>query len=266
MKVMGQTVVQTQDQTFLIQWTPQDKDAQGNYVVKQKILGVKMEINIGGNKIPYDSTSAAKQKNPMTDFFDQLTKEELIFTISTDMKVIKVEGHEKFIKGLSDINPQMQNLLKKILDEKALKRMAEPTWYAFPPKGDLSKQTWSEKSDLDLGPIGKYDTNFDFTYKGADGTDEKIEFKTKLTYTAPTDKAGLPFVIHEAKLDSDSGTGTAVFSRKDGRFKSTELTMKLKGNLTIEVGSMKTTVELTQEQTASSTTVAEYPSEWKGAK
>jgi hypothetical protein len=266
MKVMGQVVIQTQEQSFLIEWIPQDANATNDFVVSQKIVGVKMEINIGGNKISYDSTSGSKQKNPMTDFFEQLQKQDLKFTIKSDLSEVKsIDGRDLFIKGLSDINPQMQSLLKAILSDKALTKMAEPTWYAFPDKGvfpDVSK-TWSRKSDLDLGPIGRYDTNFDFTYNGLkDGKDE-IGIKTKLTYTAPTEKAGLPFIIHKADLKSDGGTGTAIFDRAKGRFDKTEIKMNLTGNLEIEVGSMKTTVELTQTQEASSTTLDDYPADWK---
>jgi hypothetical protein len=266
MKVMGQVVTQTQEQSFLIEWTPQDANATNDFVVAQKIKGVKMEINIGGNKISYDSTSTSKQKNPMTDFFEQLTKQDLKFTIKSDLSEVKsIDGRDQFIKGLSDINPQMQSLLKAILSDKALTKMAEPTWYAFPDKGvfpDVGK-TWSRKSDLNLGPIGSYDTNFDFTYNGLkDGKDE-IGIKTKLTYTAPTEKAGLPFIIHKADLKSDGGTGTAVFDRAKGRFEKTEIKMNLTGNLEIEVGSMKTTVELTQSQEASSTTLDDIPADWK---
>lgn len=266
MKVMGQVVVQNQEQSFLIEWTPQDANATNDFVVAQKIIGVKMEINIGGNKISYDSTSASKQKNPMTDFFEQLTKQQLEFTIKSDLSEVKsIKGREDFIKGLSDINPQMQSLLKAILSDKALTKMAEPTWYAFPEKGIFPEvgKTWSRKSDLDLGPIGKYDTNFDFTYKGPkDGKDE-IGIKTKLTYTAPTEKAGLPFIIHKAELKSDGGSGDASFDRAKGRFDHTKIEMKLTGNLEIEVGSMKTTVELTQTQEASATTLDEVPADWK---
>src|SRR5579871_6860853 len=57
MKVMSMEVKQVQSQTFYIKWTPQDPDAKGNWVVKQRIVDVKMDIDIGGNKIAYDSTA-----------------------------------------------------------------------------------------------------------------------------------------------------------------------------------------------------------------
>ncbi|MBI2808754.1 MAG: hypothetical protein HYX68_27515 [Planctomycetes bacterium] len=265
MKVMGQEVEQVQDQTFLIKWTVKPKK-DGNYVVEQTIEGVKMTISIGGNKIAYDSTLGEDKqlKNPMTEFFGQLRKNSLTFAITSDLKVKSIEGRDKFIKDLGAINPQMKSLLDAILSDNALKQMAEPTWFAFPDKGVIPKdKTWQKKSELDLGPIGKYDTTFDFTYNGMDGnTKDKIGIKTKLDYTAPKTSAGLPFRILKATLTTDSGTGNAVFLRDKGRFDSSDISMKLSGSLEIEVGSMKTSVDLNQDQTAKSNTYDEKPKAW----
>jgi hypothetical protein len=259
-KVMGQEVVQDQSQTFMILWTPKEM-AGKDYVVTQKIVGVKMNIDIGGNKISYDSTIPNQPKNPMTDFFIQLMKQELIFTISPELKVLKIEGREAFIKSLADINPQMKSLLDAILSTDALTKMAEPTWWAFPKGGSATKgQTWTENSKLDLGPIGTYNTTFDFTYAGQG----KVDIKTKLKYTAPTKKEGLPFIIHEAELTSDNGSGEATFDFAKGRFSKTKLDMKLTGLLKIEVGNMTTTVSLSQNQEA--TTVTHDDNPWEKAK
>jgi hypothetical protein len=262
MTVQGQKVTQKQSQTFMILWTPKDmKD--GNYVVVQQIKGVKMKIDIGGNNIEYDSTKK-NPKNPMTDFFEKLMddKQSLTFHISPDLKVKKIEGREEFIKNLSDINPQMKNLLNAILSDKALTKMAEPTWWAYPPGGVVpASKTWDATATLELGPIGTYTTKFDFTYKGVEKGEEKIGIKTTLTYEAPkaADKAGLPFVIEEAKLTSKSGDGEAIYDSKAGRFKSTTLDMVLKGDLKIAVGNQTTNVELEQTQKASSTTLDANP-------
>jgi Family of unknown function (DUF6263) len=268
MTVMGQEVVQKQKQWFLIRWTPEEKDKSGNYVVTQKIDGVKMEIDIGGNKIAYDSTNQAKQKNPMTDFFDQLMKEKLTYHVKSDLsKVEEIEGRKKFVDGLKEINPQMQNLLNAILSDKSLQKMAEPTWFAFPKGGNVpTDNKWTGDSDLDLGPIGKYVTKFDFTLLKAEGAKDKIGIKSTLTYTAPgeANKGGLPFIILSAKLDPATGTGEAIFDRAKGRFEFTEIKMDLKGDLEIEVSNMKTKVVLNQKQTAKSTTydLANVPPAW----
>jgi len=263
MTVMSQKVEQNQEQTFLIQWTPQDPDKDGNWVVKQKIVGVKMKIDIGGNNIKYDSTEK-NPKNPMTDFFDALTKEELSFTIAKDLTVKSVDNaaREKFVKNLVDINPQMQGLLKAILSDKALSKMAEPTWWAYPPGGAFPKE-WDRSAKLELGPIGDYTTKFHFTYKGEKSGKDTVGIKTTLTYSAPESKAGLPFVIQKADLKGENGEGEAIFDRAKGRFESTNMKMKLTGKLTIEVGNMNTEVELNQDQESSSLTYDDMPADWK---
>jgi len=262
MTVMGQKVEQKQDQTFLIQWTPGDLKGK-NYVVKQKIVGVKMNIDIGGNKISFDST-AKNPKNPMTDFFEALMKEELTFNVTPELTVESVEGRDKFVKNLIDINPQMQGLLKAILSDAALKKMAEPTWWAYPKDGKVSKDlTWNKDATLELGPIGNYKTDFAFTYVGQEKGMDKIGIKTKLTYSAPQDKTGLPFVIQKAELKGDNGTGEALFDRVKGRFQSTKMEMDLNGKITIDVGNMTTEVTLDQKQKASSTTFDAMPDNWK---
>jgi len=253
MKVQGQDVTQKQDQTFYIKWTPEKKSGD-SYVVKQQVVGVKMNIDIGGNKIAYDSTlpTDKQPKNPMTDFFSALMKQELTFTIGSDMKIAKVDVRTEFIKSLSDTNPAIKTLLDTIMSENALKSMAEPTWWAVPMS---DQKTWEKTSKLELGPIGTYVTKFTFTREGAnDAKLEKIKIDAKLDYSQPTEKSGLPFTIKEAKLTSDSGTGEALFDPAKGRLESSKLTMKLKGELKIEVGNMATDITLDQTQTSTTRT------------
>jgi RNA polymerase sigma factor (sigma-70 family) len=124
MKVMGSEIVQNQEQTFYFSWTPVKQDGD-NWIVKQKIEGVKMTIDIGGNKVEYDSTKEQSGTNPLADFFKALVGAEFTLTIDKNMKVTKIEGREKFLEGLGKANPQMKPLLEQILSEEALKEMAD---------------------------------------------------------------------------------------------------------------------------------------------
>jgi len=260
MKVMGQEVKQNQDQTFIISWTPLDPDKDGNWVVQQKIIGVKMKIDIGGVNIAYDSTDEKQGNNPMTDFFKKLLEADLKITIDPKtMKVKKIEGHDDLIKKLGATNTQMEPLLKSILSEEALKNMAQPTWAAFPTTAKKKGESWPGESTLNLGPIGTYITKTNYTYEGPDKGGEKIKVDSTLTYEAPKEKAGLPFVIKKATLSSKDGNGTAIFDKAKGRFDSSTMKMKIDGTLLIEVGGMETEVTLTQDQTATVKTMDESP-------
>jgi len=231
-----------------------------NYVVSQKIIGVKMTIDIGGNKIAYDSTEQNAPQNPMTDFFKALTQAELKLTINKNtMEVSDVEGADSLIEKLGGTNTQLLPLLKSILSKDALKQMAEPTWGAFPTKEVKTGGTWSKDSRLDLGGIGIYKTKYTYTLQNEDAKQATVKIDAKLSYEAPNDKKGLPFAIKSAKLDSSEGTGTATFDKVKGRIETSNIKMKLEGELDIEISNMSTKVALVQEQESSVKTMDSNP-------
>jgi len=268
MKVLTMTVVQQQTQTFYVEWSTEDVGAT-SYTVKQKIIGVKMHIEIGGNKIEYDSTVTGKEKdqtNPLTDFFKALVNQEFTLTINkSDLKVTNVKGREEFIAALSKANPQLKPLLDAILSKEALEQMADPVFAAIPPGGEIPKgNKWEKKSVLEMGPIGKYTTLYKFDYKDSKGGIAEIGVKTDLKYDPPTgkdSKEGLPFRIVDATLKSKEGAGGAIkFSVEKGRIASSDMEMTLEGDLSIEIAGQTTKVNLLQKQKSSLVTKDEPPS------
>ncbi len=255
MTVMTNTVKQTQQQTFYFSWTPEKKEGD-TWVLVQKIEGVQMDIDIGGSKITYDSLAGAPggAANPLSEFFKQLVGSEFKVVLDTKtLKVTKVEGRDEFLKKLVAANPQMKPLLDQILSENALKEMAEPT-FAVVPTGPVSKgDSWTRKTTLDMGPIGKYDNEYKYTFDSVDEKTKnaKINVETTLKYTPPaeaTGVGGLPFKIKSADLKSTNAKGTIYFNTEKGRVESSDMSLDLKGELSIEIGGQTTKVELSQTQ------------------
>jgi hypothetical protein len=85
-----------------------------------------------------------------------------------DQKVTKVEGREEFLKRLGQANQTMEPLLKKVLNEEALKQMADPAFGMLPGKPVGKGDSWTRDSKLSLGPIGSYKNTHKYTV-------EKIE-------------------------------------------------------------------------------------------
>jgi hypothetical protein len=269
LKVMSMEVKQTQSQTFYIKWTTdkveKDKDT---VVLKQEIIGVKMDIEIGGNQIRYDSQAKEQQTNPLTDFFKALVGAKFTLTINTkDMKVTDVKGQDEFITGLAKANPQLKTLLETILSDKALKQMADPVFGVVPEGGVVpAKKEWTRESKLAMGPIGTYDTVYTYKYDGTKDKIAKIGVTTKLTYTPPAqgkDDKGLPFKIVSASLTSKAGTGEVNFNTEKGRVESSNMTLELSGNLTIDIAGMSTEVELKQTQESALKTMDKSPLQTK---
>jgi hypothetical protein len=252
MKVMGSDINQTQKQTFIFSWTPEKQEADKSWVLKQKIEGVKMDIDIGGNKIAFDSTKDTAAANPLADFFKALVGSEFTITVGPDMKVTKITGRDDFIKKLTNANPQMKTLLEQILSEDSLKQMANPMFAALPgkevKKGDAP---WTSKSTLSMGPIGSYNTTYTYTPEGMSDKLFKITVASKLEYTPPSNNpvgASLPFKIKSADLKSDKAGGTILFDPEKGRIDGSDITTELKGKLSIEISNQTTDVELSQTQ------------------
>jgi hypothetical protein len=266
MKVLGNDVKQSQNQTFFFSFKP-TKVEKDKVEIEQEIIGVEMDIEIGGSKISYNSQKDATVSNPLGDFFKALVGSK--FTISLDPKtnkVTNVEGREQFIQKLVAANPQMKQLLDTILSKEALKEMAEPTFAVVPPKGSAHKgEKWSRKATLDMGPIGKYENEYTYLLEGVDGTGDKaaakIKVDTTLNYTAPaeTSQGGLPFKIKSAALKSNSEAGQVVFNPTKGRLEKSTLKLKLKGQLDIEIGGQQTKVDLEQNQDSTIETLDDNP-------
>jgi hypothetical protein len=263
MVVMGQTINQVQKVTFYLSWTPVEQDPNTKaWTVKQKIDGLRMEIEIGGNKIPFDSTKEMGGANPLSDFFKALVGSEFTLTIDKDMKIVKIEGRDEFLKKLIKENQAMEPLLKVILSDEALKQMSDPAFAVIPDKPVKKGDTWEKKSTLNMGPIGSFDTTYKYTYDGPDEKKlHKIKVDTSLAYKTPGPNAGgaLPFKILKADLASKESKGEILFDSEKGRVANSNMTMKLAGTLNIEIGGMASDVTLDQTQTTTVKTTDENP-------
>jgi hypothetical protein len=262
MKVLNNDVSQTQKQTFYFSWTPLEQKGD-DWTISQKIVGVQMDIDLGGSKISYDSTKPDAPNNALGDFFKALVGSEFKLTISMPKDkpatITKVEGRDDFLKKLTAANQQMKPLLDQILSDKALEQMAAPTFAALPNAEKAKGDTWKATSTLDMGPIGKYDNAFTYTYEGkntdakdaAEKTWDKIKVTTELKYAPPDEKAqtgGLPFRIKSADLTSKDAAGTVYYDPAKGRVARSVMNLKLNGTLNIEIGGQVTPVTLSQTQ------------------
>ena len=243
-------------QTFYFKWLPltQDKD---KWVVKQTIEGVKMTVDIAGNPINYDSTDpnpSGSGTNPgLADFFKSLVGAEFTITFGPGAKVEKVDGRDDFLKKLAGANPQMEQLLRKILSDEALKEMTDPSAGITPPGEQAVGSSWEKKTTLSLGPIGSYERTFKYTYKGKDPSKkdlDRVEVDAKLVYKAPTDQAdGLLFRIKSGNLETiNPKPGVILYDPKLGRVVESDIGVTMKGTLNVSIGTTDTTVELFQEQ------------------
>ncbi len=265
MKVMGTDITQNQSQKFHFSWEVTAVDGD-KVTLKQKIIGVEMNIDIGGSKIEYKSGDDASKTSPLKGFFDALMQAdfEVVFDHSAKgNKITEIKNQQEFIKKLTDANPQMKGLLEQILSEGSLKEMAGPSFSAVPGKEVAKDETWDRTVDLDMGPIGRYKTTYNYKFTGQKDKLATITVTPTLEYTPPKPdvQKTLPFSIKDAKLElkKDTANGTVEFDTEKGRVISAKTKMDITGELTIEIGGQTTKVTLDQKQTTETTTSEKDP-------
>jgi hypothetical protein len=266
MNVLNNDVKQVQVQTFVFEWTPTDfNDKDKKVTIKQKIYSVKMDIDIGNQKISYDSNSPQAGSHPLNEFFNALKGSEFTLTIDLNSgKVTDIKGREEFVQKLTKANQAMKPLLEQILSDNALKQMAEPTFGAIRNGQEVIKDSqkenegwWNRSTKLEMGPIGTYENTYKYIYKGkGQGEDAKLDVldvETTLKYTAPGDApagTALPFKIKSAQLTSKNAKGKVYFNAETGRIEKSDMSVELDGTLSIEIGGQTTEVKLSQKQTS----------------
>jgi hypothetical protein len=251
MKVLGSDATQKQEQTYFFSWTPVKQEADRSWIVKQKIEGVRMSIDIGGNKVEYDSTQEGGNL-PLGDFFKAMVGSEFTLTLSPDLKVTRVGGRDEFVEKLVKTNPALKDLLEQILSEDALKQMADPAFCVIPKKAVHKGESWECKNTLDLGPIGIYETKNTYTYQGLGKAPNraKIAINSDLTYKEPADARGgvLPFKVKKSDLKTVESGGFIEFDTERGRIVKSETMIALKGRLSVEIGGTISEIDLEQTQ------------------
>jgi hypothetical protein len=264
MKVQGMDVSQKQSQTFYLKWTPRKK-TDNRWEVDYEIVGLKLDIEIGGNKISYDSQADTAPGGPMVDFFAALVNSKLRLTIENDpkdgIKVTGVDGADALIEKLAGANatgaamkPMLESMFSK---DNINSQLAVNTGVFSANDEEFKKGSWTRSTTMDMGAIGRYDTVY--TYVAKAGEPGKYVVEGRMKYTAPRRGEGLPFKIKGARLSSDKITGTVTIDPRAGRVQESQTEMKLHGKLTIEVGGMDTEVELVEEQTVTSRTLTSDP-------
>jgi hypothetical protein len=250
MTVAGMNVAQKQKQTYYYRWELVKYDTKAKqWIVKQKIEGVKLNIEIGGNTVEYDSTKPGQAGNPLGAFFANLVGAEFTVTLDANLHVHKIDGGKQLLAKLNKADPQLAPIITAMLGEHALKNLVEQSLPVIPKRPAAKDGVWTRETFLDLAQIGKYRTKSVYSLQGRDAKYEKIRVEPTIEYSPPDRAdAGLPFKIKNADLKSTDSEGVLYFDFKEGRIDRSETTLKLKGKLTIEIGGTDSEIDLDQTQ------------------
>src|ERR1051325_232670 len=115
------------------------------WIVRVRFARIKTNIDIGGNRIEYDSSDEKIKPSPLTDFFEALLKADFTATVQPDGGIRKLEGVENLLKDLREAGP-MPAVTKSILTKESLMKTLSPLGNFLPSDGVAPGARWSRVS------------------------------------------------------------------------------------------------------------------------
>jgi RNA polymerase sigma factor (sigma-70 family) len=220
-----------QTQTFFFSWTPLRKEGD-SWVLRQKIEAIKFDLEIGGNKISFDSTLDKQTEGGVLDFYRALIGTELTVTLNRQYQVEKIQGREELHKKMLAAHPSMGTLLGQVLGEEALRYVAE-TSFAGLPRGPVRiGDSWIARRKLDVSRAGAFEVTYRYTYTGTQDRLDRIKIQVEdVRSSRPAAEGAGPVKIANLTVKSSESSGTLLFDREKGRAVSLELSLKMEAKL-----------------------------------
>ncbi len=252
LKALGDDLKESLDQTRVTRFTVLKKNADGGYLLEQKIVSVR--INGAGGQLK------AKAKL-LTDMEGATFK----VTLGPRMQVTKIEGYDALIKKMQK-NEQIGKMLQALMPEESLTRATEALFHFLPDKEVAKGGEWSEEQVRPLGLLGTLKLETGYTYEGTEkvGGKDAAVIKAavlKSSFSPRGATGGLPFQVTKGDIqaDRDKCKTTLYFDATAGRLVKSERTLVLTGTLTVSVMGNTIAMDLQHDETVSSKLLDKNP-------
>jgi len=262
MAVMGQQIPVKVKQTTISSWTPVKQLEDKSWVVKEKILGLKIDMELFGQKQAYDSQKPNDSPKELADGLTPIIGTEFEQTIGPDMKITKVKGYQEFVDKLGKNDPKVKQMVSGMFTEDTLKEMGDALFGMLPNKSVARGDSWSQEQKVAMPSLGTLTTKRTFTYVGKKGELDEIKMDAKLVKHEPPAGAvggALPFSLKKLDLKKFEAKATLLFDSEKGRLASGETTIEMEGKMKIEVQKMEAEVDLKQSQKITVKTLDKNP-------
>ena len=148
-------------------------EAEGdNKLVTTKFDRVRMEMNMAGQAMVYDSTDKTKQSPLLKTAFAGIADKEFKAVYDKNNKFVKMEGDggaAGALGGMGINKDQVEQMLTQLTD------------YGFPERELKPGEKWDHTQAANMGQMGKMEIDMQFTYKGM--TDHEGHKVAEIDYT-----------------------------------------------------------------------------------
>jgi RNA polymerase sigma factor (sigma-70 family) len=262
LNILGKTLsAHSQKQTQILRWTLGRADEDGNRPLLLKIEAIKLDLDIGGHKITYDSTKDANSpKNPTAEFYKALVGSQFELTVSPAFQIVKTEGREEFGRKLAAAVPNLGPTVKRVLNRESLQRMVDSVFLDMPRRALERGRSWTRQRKLNVGSAYHLNSTSTFRPGAVEGELDLIDVSTVITVPPePDENADASIRITDAELDIHDGNGTISFDRRKGRIVRSSQEQRLQGTVTMVHDHSTAAYRLSQRERTTARTMDSNP-------
>lgn len=245
MNIMGMEIETVTTQKMDMTWNVQEvKD--GKAQIAQTIDRVRMKVDSPAGGFEFDSKDGKEPEGQIGmivgPMLSAMAGAEFTVTMTEHGEITKTKLSEKLLEAMKS-NPFLQQMG---FSEEGMKNMLGQQGGSVLPKEPVKKgDTWNQKLELKMPPIGVTKMNNTYTYQGPEERDgakvERIDVKTEMTIEPLPDAA----VQIEFKVKSSDVKGAMYFDNKTGRLVGTTMNTKM----AMEINAMGNVIDMVQDQT-----------------
>lgn len=179
---------------------------------------------------------------PATVFIENIFREIEGSTIKVHLdenyQFQKLEGAEEIIKRASEkaqLPPQAAGLTNSLVSATLLKPCERLFGVKLPSKQVAKGDKWSQRMAAPLGMLGKVTVVHNYTYQGESDGQHRIDIAPSIQFSNDGNKEGGlgGLTVKKADLKAENAKGSIVFDVDQGRMTASEMTMRIKGTLTL---------------------------------
>jgi hypothetical protein len=262
--VMGIKIDTTMNQESITSQVVGAIDEKGNAALKTKFERRKMKMDGQQGKYEFDSRSTERDSTSaiggqMTPLLERLTGSEYEVKVSPRGEIVEVKGFAELIADLLKDNPFGQ-FAGAAADNASAKLNEQENYVILSDKAVKPGDTWEVPIEMELTKAGKFKGKNTYTYEADDKVGDRKTIRIGMTTEMSID---LNVESDQAKVKGTISTvnssGTAQFDPAAGRLLSVKRAISMGGQLTVEAGGVLLTVDMTQDQTSTSTLLDKLP-------
>ncbi|MCI0378832.1 MAG: DUF6263 family protein [Gemmataceae bacterium] len=251
--IMNKDLKQEMSNTEVSVWSVGEADKQGNLEIRSatKLLVAKMNLEPVGD-YSFDSRKDDNEKGSalgaaLTPLYERMSTANLVYTISPQGKVLKIDGFKEVIGDAKD-NPIAAQFAGGGSEEMAKLALGELV-AQFSDKPVNPGGRWEVPFALNFDKFGAAKGKKTYTYEGEGKVGAhktaKLSLNTEMAFDIDIDMGGAKVT---GKMSITDSSGTIHFDPKRGVLVSLKYEYKISGNLNVSAGGMDIPVASEQVQ------------------